>query len=290
MIVYTKNNGIFLLRQAIFVIDKGFSFLYSKKNYNFGGFLKLLTILVSIGFLKCSFAQKPSIIVSTKPYENLIGELAGDHYSVSAFVPLGEDAHHFIPSPRAVEAARGRILWFGTGASLERHLDGASFIDLSKGMQSHHPWLDPLSLKVQLTRASEALTERFPSDAPQFVANLKRLHERLDQVHAEVLQIFQSKKPKTLVAMHPSLDAFCARYDIELLSLEEEGKESTLSHMEKIAAQIRAAKLTTLLSEPDRRDAVKAGAQLGLDVAFLSPYCDDVSVHIKKIAKTIRDL
>lgn len=249
---------------------------------------KSLLILLS---LVLSAYSNPVITVTTKPYERLVQELAGSGYSVQAFVPAGEDAHHFQPTTAQMRAIEGRALWFGTGEPLERHLrQKADFIDLKASLKTHHPWLDPIALKGQLYLAKEALIKQAPKDATLFEANYKKIVKRLDMLDLKIRALFEKKKPRAILAMHPTLDAFCDRYGIELITLEEEGKGASFSGMHASASLAQKYGIKTLLSEPGRSDAERAAKRLGLKVAFLDPYCDDVFELIETTAILLQDL
>ena len=247
-------------------------------------------LLILLSFFLVAYSS-PSITVTAKPYERLVQELAGNGYRVQSFVPSGEDAHHFQPTTAQIRESRTGALWLGTGEPLERHLRGESyFVDLSAHSKSHHPWLDPIALKEQLSLAKEALIKQSPKEAALFEANYQKIADRLDVLDSEIRALFAKRKPKAILAMHPSLDAFCARYGIELITLEEEGKSASLSSTHEAARRVEALGIKTLLSEPGRSDAERAAKRLNLKVAFLDPYCDDVFVLIQAVAMLVQDL
>lgn len=237
--------------------------------------LLLLLTLVCLGF------SKNTITVTTKPYEKIIQEIAGDGYEVRSFVPAGVDAHHFHPTRARVQMHAQDSIWFGTGEPLERHLKMASsFVDLKR--KGNHPWLDPVALKEQFAHSRDALIERYPSDRALFEKNFQRVASRLDALEAKVRRKLAHSKP--ILAYHPFLDGFCARFDVELISLEHEGKGMSQKAFERAAERVRKLGITKLIAAPGDGNAARIAEKLGVEVAILDPYGEDVFETIEKSA------
>lgn len=236
----------------------------------------LFIAYISLGF------SKNLITVTTKPYEKLIQEVAGKGYEVRAFVPADVDAHHFHPTTDRVQRHAKDSLWFGTGEPLERHLEKTvAFVSLKQ--KGHHPWLDPIALKQQLAHAKDVLCERYPADRAQFEDNYRKLAQRLDSLESAVRRKLARSRP--LLAYHPFLDAFCSRFDVELITFEEEGKGMSQKVFDRAAKRAHALGITKLIAAPGETNAQRIAEKLGVEVAILDPYSDDVFDTIEKAAE-----
>lgn len=263
------------MSQHNYAVDKQFP-----QDYNYLYMKKLAFTFIS---LACFGFSKNFITVTTKPYEKLVQEIVGEEYEVRSFVPAHVDAHHFQPAFARVRAHKD-TLWFGTGEPLERHLSRESlFVDLSKGQRGHHPWLDPVALKEQLRCVKETLCERDPTHRMHFESNYERLARRLDELEVKVRARLTQSKP--LLAFHPSLDAFCARFGVELISLEEEGKGMSQNSYQRVAERIKACGIDKLIAAPGEPAAKHIAEKLGVEVAILDPYSDDVFGVIETAAE-----
>lgn len=243
-------------------------------------YLFLFTVSIFFGF------SKNLITVTTKPYEKLIQELAGEGYEVRAFVPADADAHHFHPTTARVQRHAQDSLWLGTGEPFERHLEKtAAFVSLEgKGSdRGNHLWLDPIALKEQLARARDLLSARFSKDSARFEENYRKIAQRLEGVESNVRRKLTHSKP--LLAYHPFLDAFCSRFDVELITLEEEGKGMSQKAFEKAAQRVHALGITKLIAAPGETSAGRIAEKLGVEVALLDPYSEDVFDTIEKAAE-----
>jgi len=238
--------------------------------------LALFTLCFCFGF------SKNLITVTTKPYEKLIQEIAGESYQVRSFVPANVDAHHFHPTAARVQLHAKDTLWFGTGEPLEKHLGKTrTFVPL--GPKGHHQWLDPVALKEHFAQARDVLSERFPADRSRFESNYKKVAARLDALESKIRSRLTRSKP--LLAYHPFLDAFCSRFGIELISFEEEGKGMSQKGFEKAAKRARVLGITNLIAAPGDANAERIAKKLGIEVAILDPYSDDILDVIEKAAE-----
>ncbi len=73
-----------------------------------------------------------------------------------------------------------------------------------------------------------------PDNEAIYQANASDYIVRLQGLHVDIQQMFEDKTMRTFIAYHPSYGYFADDYNLEMLALEEDGKEPSISHLQEL--------------------------------------------------------
>lgn len=236
----------------------------------------LASILLFGGGVKHS-SKKPLILVSVAPYEMLVAKIASTEIAVLSVVPEEEDPHSFEPGFSKLKAQKEALCWFQIQEPFEKKLQGVlqeknpqmHFVDLSLPTtlsccqgQDRHFWTDPTLLQKQGEIIYQTLVSLFPEKKDFFKKNWDELNEELSELDRKIASRLQGKEGHYLLVAHPAFGHFCRRYQLKQLSLEEEGQEPTLHHVQQISQLLqKGTPLAALYAEQHPKKGLFSIAQ-----------------------------
>ena len=261
------------------------------------------------------------VLVSVLPQQFLVERVGGEHTDVTVLVRAGQSHGVFDMTPRLMQAIEQAEVFFRTGVSAEnaflrqlsRALPELHIVDTCEGLDlltgpgaecadaSHddhghaeeafdpHVWMDPLRAKHQAYIIMQTLAELRPGLAEHFRANAKLLGEELDAVDSELRAQLAPVRGKTIYAYHPAYAYFAERYGLSQESVETEGKDPGLRHINAVAAQMRQQGVRALFVQPQFAPA-KARAiarSAGVAIVELDPLAPDYIDNLRRIGQRV---
>lgn len=264
--------------------------------------------------------QKPKILVTIAPYHFLVQAIVKDKADIEILIPPGANPHGEINSSKIKNLANVS-LWLQTGDFSEKRMKNVlseqysaiTMVDINgnlplicgeKSCCSHHhehkhktetvsscdlhTWLAPDMLILQIETIEKAVTAKFPEHADFFHENTTILKEKIT---AAKRKIHSYTYPKAILIVHPSLSYLCKELAIEQISIEQEGKESTLDSPGKIVARAKELGINKIYTLPTfQKGANRIREELKLDQTALipiDPYKEDLINNLEEIAKKI---
>lgn len=196
--------------------------------------IKVGIVLFSCCFLSCAKkCERPDhverkgvfILVSARPYANIVEEIGGGHLHVQTIVPDAVDPHHWEPTPRDLEGLEKAAIWFTIGEKFEQLLleklcavnPNLLVIPLdecvadSKSMDTHF-WLNPISVIEQSQKICMTLSMWMPAHTEEFTNKFLVLQERLLELDKNVREALAPFYSNVLVSSHGAFFWFCERY------------------------------------------------------------------------------
>jgi len=274
--------------------------------------MKKLFLIVLFILGSCTTSSKnslkPTVLVTIPPYAYFVEQIAGDNVTTEIFVPPGANPHTYEPSPRQIEAFAQAKIWFRYGDPIEarvlpflreRHVVD---IDLSEGFElltddHHHDhggkdlhiWLDPALAQEQVKRITEELSKQFPEMKGEFETNSKQLIKKLQTLDEKLATQLKPYKGIALLVSHPALGYFCARYGMEQLSIELEGKDPLPQDVALIVEEAEEHEVKAVFTEPqyNNKGAVLIAEKLHIPVYQIDPYAFDYFETMNQIATSI---
>ncbi len=229
--------------------------------------------------------DRPSIVVTTNIFGDVVRNLVGDDAEVEVLLPPSADPHDFAPSAQQAAAMRAADVVVVNGLGFEEGLldavasaeaDGATVItaadaiepleleegqghddeeadqEADEGEEEHaedpHLFTDPVQVRSAAELIAAELAEQIPAlDTPAFDGRVNAYLADLDALDAEVEELLAAipTEQRVLVTNHEVFGYFAVRYDFEVLGAVIPGG-STL-------AEPSAADLAELADEIDER-------------------------------------
>lgn len=259
----------------------------------------------------------PTVLVSVSPYKFFVEKIAGDTVQVAVMVPAGASAHTYEPSPKGMlEASRGDI-WFLIGepfetkasAAITSHNPEMTLIDLRKGVdlissdphhkyhvhctccncEDLHIWLSARQGRIQAKTIADALAARYPSHRAQYMENLSKFQLELEQLDHEITEALKPLKNRVILVSHPAYGYYCRDYQLDMLSIEFEGKDPTPRQLTQVITDAQKNKIQKIFTQMQysSKGARLIAQQIGAQVVELDPYSEHYFDSMRKITKEI---
>jgi zinc transport system substrate-binding protein len=130
-----------------------------------------------------------------------------------------------------------------------------------------------------------------PANAAIYEKNAEAYNTTLDSADAEARKAFEGKTDKKFLTFHPAYGYFADEYGLTMLSLEEEGKESTPQRLQEMVDLAKAEGITTVFTnaETDSRQSAAFADEIGGKAVVLAPLAEDYAANIVSMAKAIAE-
>ncbi|MBK7213544.1 MAG: zinc ABC transporter substrate-binding protein [Bacteroidales bacterium] len=286
--------------------------------------LNLFAFILIIFLFSCKSgqekSQKQSLTVSILPQKYIAEQITGTRFQINVLLPVGANHETFEPRPSDMASLSGSSLYFSVGSlDFERNwipriagsVKSLKIINTSIGIpllgghhhESHehegsnstesgidpHTWLSPEAVKVQARNIAAAVSELDAANAKEYELNLERFTNRIDSLQIEIKQILKGCKGKTIMLFHPSLAYFAREFDLEQLSIEEEGKEPSAGRIRELIdiAKLKGVKSILISKEFDVRHAETIAAEIGGKIVVFDPMSADWPGNLVYLANAI---
>lgn len=215
---------------------------------NVFGFVMMMLVMVlflsACGDKNDEDSGKLKVAVTIEVQKGLVEAVAGDLVEVTTLVPKGGSPETFEASPQDIERFRNADIFFAMDLPVENSKNLPSdgefktvnlgeavrevYEDLNfdEDERDHHTWLSPKRVIVMVEKIAEVLIEEDPTNEEIYLENMTAYLEKLDDLDKEIEATLSDKDQRTFIIFHPALGYFADDYGLEMLALEEEGKEA----------------------------------------------------------------
>ncbi|WP_291529370.1 metal ABC transporter solute-binding protein, Zn/Mn family [Bacteroides sp. UBA939] len=268
--------------------------------------------------------NKPVITVTIEPLRYFTEAIAGDNFNVVSMVPKGSSPETYDPTPQqlvglAESKAYFRIGYIGFEQTwMDKLTDNAphlQFFDTSRGVDliydaSHihssaahqsdgeyaagvdpHIWNSAYNAQIIAGNILSALCLIDKDNEETYLErykNLCLLIERTDSLICSMLSV--PNADRAFMIYHPALSYFARDYGLHQISIEEEGKEPSPSHLKTLINTCKEEKVRTIFIQPefDRRNAEIIARQTGTKVVPINPLSYEWEEEMLKIAQVLK--
>jgi zinc transport system substrate-binding protein len=250
---------------------------------------------------------KPQVTTTLAPYAYAIEKIAADKVDVSILIPENSNPHIYESKPQDMQTLSKSAIWFCSGEVLEQKLSQrvkARKIDLnadiSKETTCHchhhehhnsydlHTWLSPKNYLKQAKLILKILIEEFPENKSLFEANFIELEKEILLLEQEV-QKAKTSSEKSLIVSHAAYYYLCHDLGIKQISLEQDGKEASLKHVQDIFKHLQNAPPKTIFAEIQHGDqgAKRLAELFKAKVTYVNPYQKNYPYAIKEVLENL---
>lgn len=252
-----------------------------------------------------------AVTTTIAPAASLIQAIGGEVVSVTTLLPKGNNPENYEPTPRDIQSlSQSRGYFYIGDLGFER-----SWIDRIRSLQPELPLLrldatlqsadhghqhdglvhDPhywTSLRGLRAMSQTILSGLSAVDSvhraryEEGEAELRRQLDSLEQTLRARLQVLPSR---SFVIYHPSLSEFASEWSLEQLVIEEDGKEPSPAHLERIIRRAREAgvKVVFVQKEFESKLVHSIASELGAKTYEINPLDGDWQGELLKIANAL---
>lgn len=275
----------------------------------------LLVIYISIGCTQSTDGadDKKIVAVSIIPQESFVKEVAGELVEVITLIPPGSSPETYSPTPKELQKFSQASIYFTIGVPAEeanilpaakdlspdtKIVDLASIVsqeypdrEFAPGERDPHIWLSPKRVKVMIDVIQKELSALDPENSDTYRKNAEDYKARLDELDANIKEMLKDLQNKSFIVYHPAFGYFADDYGLEMISLEEEGKEATPQRFQELVeiAKSKGIKVIFHQAEVDSRQAKAFAEEIGGRTEKIEPLSPNYIENLEKMAKTIAD-
>lgn len=283
-----------------------------KKKFGFS----VILIVLLMGLTACN--QAPStdlpeakliVAVTIVPQATFVNAIAGDAVEIITMVPPGSSPETYEPTPQQMVEFSKAATYFAIGIAVEEtkvfpSIGEIPVVDLAEAVREEYPdrmfdenerdehiWLSPKRVKVMVQAMTEELVRLMPENKDTFEKNSQAYMERLDELDQELVDIFTEMSPKIFIVYHPAFGYIAEDYNLEMVALEEEGKESTPQQLQTVVDLAKEHNLKSVFyqQEVDSRQATSFAEEIKGSAVQLSPLSAEYIENMKTMALAIAE-
>jgi len=282
-------------------------------------------MLLSIGLLYgCQDTEddRLQVAVSIIPQAAFIDEIGGDLVNVTTVIPVGFSPENYEPSARQIIAINEVSVYFTIGVPAEsgnilpelrdisvvhledqvsevyedRHFGEEDEHEEDEDGHAHfgrdpHIWLSIKRVQLMVQIMADELSALDPENEIIYQENAEDYILRLQGLHVDIQQMFLDKTMRNFITYHPSYGYFADEYNLEMLALEEDGKEPSISHLQELIDIARENSINRIYhqAEIDSEQVMTFVNDIDGESVMLNPLAYDYIDSMRDMAELIAE-
>jgi len=265
---------------------------------------------------------KITIAVSIVPEETFVRAVAGDKAEIVTMIPPGKSPENYSPTPQEMESFSRADLYFSIGVPAEEvsilpkakdfnsKIKIVDLADIVGEVYPHryfdedeqgshndedghqhegrdpHIWLSPKRVMVMIDVIAQELSDFDPQNKSLYEKNAQDYIKELEELDSEIRQNLSNIKNKTFIVYHPAFGYFADDYGLNMIAIENEGKEATAKDLQYVIdiARNEEIKVVFYQAETDSKQARTLAEEIGGKVQMLEPLSADYINNLRKMA------
>ncbi|PAB57228.1 metal ABC transporter solute-binding protein, Zn/Mn family [Anaeromicrobium sediminis] len=150
-----------------------------------------------------------------------------------------------------------------------------------------HIWLSPKRVKIMVNTIKDNLIEVDPQNKNIYEENAKSYIEKLDKVDKEIKESLKGTEEKSFIIYHPSFGYFADDYNLNMITIEENGKEATAKRLKKIIDHAKDENIKFIFYQEEfhSEQAETIGKEIGAEVIEVSPLAPNYIDNMRNMAE-----
>jgi zinc transport system substrate-binding protein len=273
-----------------------------------------LFLIFTFFFSTQSFASPIQVAVSIVPQASFVKAVGGDLVKVVTMIPPGNSPANYALSPGELTKFSDSQIYFSMGvpADLTNILPRAKEFnpnikviklfeevnaiypdrEFAPGKRDPHIWLSPKRVIAMIDIIANNLAKLDPTNKDQYQQNALEYQKKLAEADQKIKASLNNLKSKTFIVYHPAFGYFADEYGLEMLAIEQGGKEATPQRMQQIIkiAQQKNIKVIFYQAEIDSKQSQSVAEELDGKTVQIDPLAEDYIANLKKMAATFKSL
>jgi len=270
-----------------------------------------IMVIMGCGVNKEEAAASGKLIVAVTiiPEKTFVEAVCGDKVEIVTLVPPGSSPETYEPAPMEMEQFSRADIYFSIGVPIEEayimpfigdiktvgiHEAAAKVYSdrtFENGERDPHIWLSPKRVIVMIDRIAEEMSLIDESNRAFYEGNAEKYKQELVETDAEIVAALEPVKNRKFVVFHPAFGYLAEDYDLEMFSLEEEGKEATAVHLQDMIDLAKAENMKVIFyqEEIDSSQSEAYAEEIGGKTAPLEPLAADYTENLKRMAAVMAE-
>lgn len=249
--------------------------------------LAVLTLIISGCNSSKNEEGKLIIGVSIPPQEAFVKAVAGSTVDIVTIIPRGFSPANYEPSPRELMLLEKSDIYYSIGVPAEKNIlsklsmDKKDIIDLQEvvsieypllnieehshehdeeeadhedeyeGEKDPHIWMSPKRVIVIVREIERTLSELAPDNSSFYKSNADNYINQLNILDKYIKSDMEGSTNNSFIIYHPSLGYFAADYNLNMLSIEDNGKDATINSIKSIIEYAKEHNIKTIFYQQE---------------------------------------
>jgi zinc transport system substrate-binding protein len=154
-----------------------------------------------------------------------------------------------------------------------------------------HIWMSIARSKIIIGEILNSVIELNNDNEELYRKNAADLIADLDSLDMEIMESLNGVKNRSFIVYHPSLQYFADEYDLNMIAIQDEGKEASAIQIVNIIdfAKDNNIKVVFYQAEIDSSQAESIAEEIDGKTVMVNPLAYDYIDNYKKMSKLIKD-
>ncbi|PLY07065.1 MAG: cation ABC transporter substrate-binding protein [Arcobacter sp.] len=152
-----------------------------------------------------------------------------------------------------------------------------------------HIWLDPILVKIQAKNIYKALAKVDAKNIEFYRKNYETFLLELESLNNKLKKILEAYPDKAFMVFHPSWGYFAARYNLEQISIEVQGKEPKPAQLVELVHEAKKHNIKIVFVAPQfsQKGAKTISKSINANVETINPLSEKWDENLIKVANDI---
>ncbi|MFC1964367.1 metal ABC transporter solute-binding protein, Zn/Mn family [Chloroflexota bacterium] len=257
--------------------------------------------------------EKIGVAVTILPQEEFVRSVGGNMVDIVVMVPPGASPHSYEPKPSQIAGLAGVKMYAKVGSGVDFELawmdklvaanqemlvvdcaERVPLLETSEQESEHggvdpHIWLSPRTARIMVQNIHQGLLALDPAHRDDYQANLDAYLGKITQLDQDIGAALAGVERRTIMAYHPVFNYFARDYNLEVLAIEQEGKEPTAVDLAHLIAAAREHKIRVIFASPqfNPQSARVIANEIGAEIVFMDPLAGDYVANLRSFLEQL---
>lgn len=272
--------------------------------------MRKIGVILIVVFISSLIIASNIIAVSVVPQETFVKKVGGDYVEVITMIPPGYSPANYAPTPKELMDFSEAKIYFTIGVPAEKGYilpkissfnEDVKIVSLQNEIEETYParyfseesrdphiWLSPKRVILMIDIIRRELSALDPDHSEYYEQNAEKYINELEELDIWIKNITDKITNRTFIVYHPSFGYFADDYNLEMLSLEKDGKEATPKTLQEMvdAAKEEGIKVIFYQAEIDSKQTISFAEEIGGKSLMVNPLSEDYIQNLKRMAET----
>ncbi|GAA0178737.1 zinc ABC transporter substrate-binding protein [Clostridium sediminicola] len=290
-------------------------------------FLIIITIVISLSGCKESTSNKSNkkvsneekitVAVSIVPEETFVRAVAGDNVNIITMIPPGYSPANYQPTPKQMAKLSEAKMYFSIGVSTEEVNILPSIRDFNKDIliisldnkveevyphlyfqsvehsaKDPHIWLSPKRVILMIECIRDELIKVDSNNKNSYIKNSEEYIAKIKKIDEEIRESLNNIKNNSFIIYHPSFGYFAKDYGLNMIAIEDDGKESTVRKIQEVIDFAKKEKIKVVFyqEEFDSKQAETIAEEIGGVTVKVAPLAKNYLGNLEEIKNKFREV
>jgi zinc transport system substrate-binding protein len=273
-----------------------------------------------------------NMVVTIQPQLEFARKVGGDKVTVAAMVPPGAEPHTYEPLPSQITNLAKADIYAQVGSGVEFELawldklkatnDKMLIVDCSTGIElietgeeheeehigeheeeqeGHHHgafdphiWTSPANAIIMAENIMEGLKTVDPANSEYYENNFQAYKQQLLTLDSNIRDSLKTVDNRAFMTYHPAFAYFAHDYGLEMIAIQEEGKEPSAADITNLIKTAKEKKIKIIIISPqfNPQSAETIAGEIGcktIEVDVLAPdYLENTRYFVNELLNSLQ--